>query len=155
MLPLNVIDLDRLVTALENRLLDQDTFFWLDPFTGEIALWGEEAADEAESEGWDVDDRGGVRIEPVDPSEGYRAMEEFIAGVDEPECRTRLQGAIERSSPYRHFKDELYAFPDHQTAWYEFHNALMKERAIRWLSDEGLVDPGEADAAIVQLREAH
>jgi hypothetical protein len=152
MLPLNSIDLDTLVTALENHFLDYDTFFWLDPTTGEIALWGEETADEAGAEGWDVDDRGGIRIDPVDSSEGYRDMEEFIAGVGESECRNRLQQAIDRSSPYRHFKDELYSFPEYQTSWYEFHNALMKQRAIRWLAAAGVVEDAEADAAILQLR---
>ncbi|WP_113716634.1 UPF0158 family protein [Arthrobacter dokdonensis] len=154
MLPLEAIDLDTLVTALENHFMDYDTFFWLDPSTGRIELWGEEAADEAEAEGWDLDDRGGVRIEAVDSSEGYRDMEDFIAGVEEPRCRDRLQSAINHSSPFRHFKDALYSFPEQQTAWYEYHDGVMKQRAIRWLADEGLVDPGEADAAIVQLREA-
>ncbi|MCQ9162747.1 MULTISPECIES: UPF0158 family protein [unclassified Arthrobacter] len=154
MLPLNVIDLDTLVTALENQFMDYDTFFWLDPATGRIALWGEETADEAEAEGWDVDDRGGIRIDTVDSSEGFRDMEDFIARVKEPQCRARLQRAIAHSSPFRHFKDALYSFPKQQTAWYEFHDWIMKQRAIRWLASVGVVDTGEADAAIARLREA-
>ncbi|WP_164520482.1 UPF0158 family protein [Specibacter cremeus] len=144
--------MDTLVMALENHYLDYDTFFWLDPSTGEIALWGEEAADEAEAEGWDVDERGGIRIEAVDSSEGFRDMEDFIAGVTEPMCRNRLQQAINHSSPFRHFKDALYSFPKHQTAWYEFHDGLMKQRAIRWLAEWGVVDQAEADAAIRALQ---
>jgi len=152
MLPLNVIDLDTLVMALENHYMDQDTFFWLDPETGRIELWGEEAADEADTEGWDVDGRGGLRIEPVDPSEGFRDMEHFIAGVQDAKCRARLQRSIDRSSPFRHFKDALYEFPQQQTQWYEFHDNVMKQRAIHWLADWDVVERTEAEAAVLKLR---
>ncbi len=151
MLPLDVIDLDSLVMALENHFMDGDTFFWLDPATGKVELWGEEAADEADAEGWDVDDRGGLRIDALESSEGYRDMENYLAGVKEPACRDRLQRALDHSSPFRHFKDALYAFPEQQTAWYAFHDVVMKRRAIEWLVDAGVVDPAEAEAAILQL----
>ncbi|MGO4384645.1 UPF0158 family protein [Specibacter sp. RAF43] len=153
MLPLDAIDLDTLVMALENQYMDGETFFWLDPATGRIELWGEEAADEADAEGWDVDERGGLRIEPVESHEVYRDMEDFIAGERDPKCRTRLQRAVEHSSPFRHFKDALYEFPARQTAWYEFHDAIMKRRAIEWLAEWEVVDRTEARAAIERLRE--
>lgn len=152
MLPLNVIDLSTLVMARENHYLDGDTFFWIDPATGAIALWGEEAADEAEAEGWDMKDRGGIRIAAVDSDADRTDMENFLNGVGESPCKDRLRAALDHTSPSRHFKDALYAFPEQQTAWYEFHNALLKQRAISWLSEAGVVEPEEADAAISQLR---
>lgn len=151
MLPLDAIDLDTLVMALENHYMDDDTFFWIDPATGQIELWGEEVADEADAEGWDVDDRGGIRIEPVESSDGFRDMEDFIGAVKDPQCRDRLQRAIDHSSPIRHFKDALYEFPERQTEWYEFHGATMKRRAIEWLAEWDVVDQADAKAAIAKL----
>lgn len=151
MLPLDAIDLDTLVMALENHFMDSDTFFWLDPETGRVELWGEEVADEADAEGWDVDERGGIRIEPVESFEGYRDMEVYIGSVNDPKCRDHLQRAIDRSSPFRHFKDALYEFPEQQTAWYEFHDAVMKRRGIEWLAEWDVVDRAEAEAAIAKL----
>ena len=138
--------------ALENRSMDNDTFFWMDPATGRIELWGEEAADEAGAEGWDMEDRGGVRIEAIDSFDGFGDMEAFIFSVKDPHCRAELARSIDRSKPFRHFKDTLHRFPEAQTEWEEFHDAIMKVRAIEWLRDNGLVDPAEADATVVQLR---
>ena len=151
MLPLDAIDLDALVMALENHYMDDDTFFWLDPATGKIVLWGEEAADEADAEGWDVDDRGGIRIDPVESLAVQRDMEDFIGGVKEEKCRERLQRAVDHSSPLRHFKDALYEFPEQQTEWYEFHGATMKRRAIEWLAEWDVVDRASAGEAIAKL----
>lgn len=44
----------------------RETFLWLNPTKGKIELWGEEAADEDEAEGWQLDDRGGILIDPID-----------------------------------------------------------------------------------------
>ena len=151
MLHLEDIDLEHLAVALENHAMDYETFFWVDPANGTIELWTEGVADEAESEGWDVDSRGGVRIDPIESHEAYRDMESFISTVENVACRAQLTESIERSKPFRHFKDVLQKFPEAQNPWHEFHNRVMKIRAIQWLRDSGLIVPSEADAALLQL----
>ncbi|MHA7268483.1 UPF0158 family protein [Arthrobacter sp. HLT1-20] len=152
MLPLNSFNLEDLAQALEFNFMDLETFFWLDPTTGKIELWGEEAADEAEAEGWDLDDRGGIRIDPIQSYEGYSDMEGFISTVQDPTCQDRLIRAIERSKPFRHFQDALHQYPGLPSQWYAFHAAAMKERAIEWLRDNDQVEDTEAEGALAQLR---
>ena len=151
MLHVEDVDLEQLAMALENHFMDYETFFWVDPANGTIELWSEGVADEAESEGWDVDSRDGVRSDAIESHEGFRDMEKFISTLADTDCRARLTQAIDHNKPFRHFKDALHEFPEEQTQWHEFHDALMKIRAIQWLRDSGLVDPVEADAVLVQL----
>lgn len=152
MLHLNDFDLEDLAMALENNFMDYETFFWMDPATGKIELWGEEAADEAEAEGWDVDDRGGIRIDPIDSREGFGDMEDFTGTVQDPKIHDRLIRALNHSKPFRNFKDELHRHPQIPEQWYTFHDAQMKRRAIEWLQETGLVTLAEAEAALAQLR---
>ncbi|MFQ4150165.1 UPF0158 family protein [Arthrobacter sp. LAPM80] len=149
MLHISDVNLEDLATALDTNFMDYDTFFWLDPATGGIQLWGEETADEAEAEGWDVDERGGIRIEAVGSHEGYRDMEAFIAGVEDSRCREDLERSIDRSHPFRHFKDVLHHYPDVSKAWYTFHDATMQRRAVEWLRDNLQIAPDEAAAALL------
>lgn len=146
------VDLEQLAMALENYFLDYDTFFWVDPANGAVELWAEGVSDEAESEGWDVDSRGGVRIEPIESHEAYQDMERFISTVADSTCRDQLIHAIDRSKPFRHFKDALYDLPEIQKQWHTFHDEVMQIRAIHWLRDNGLVAPADAGAVLVESK---
>lgn len=152
MFHLENMNLEDLAQALEFNFMDLETFFWLDPTTGKIELWGEEAADEAEAEGWDMNDRGGIRIDPIPSYEGYSDMERFISTVQDSTCQERLIRAIERSKPFRHFQDALHQYPELPEQWYAFHDAAMKVRAIEWLRDNEQVDDAEAEGALALLR---
>ena len=152
MLHLENVNLDDLAEALEFNFMDLETYFWLDPTTGKIALWGEQAADEAETEGWDLEDRGGIRIDPIPAHEGYSDMEGFISTVLDPERRERLVRAIDRKKPFRNFQEALHQYPDLPSQWHAFHDAAMKVRAIEWLRDYGQVEDAEAETALAQLR---
>lgn len=153
MLHLKNFDLEDLAMALENHFMDYETFFWVDPATGTIEMWSEEVADEADTEGWDVDDRGGIRIDPIDSYEGYRDMEQFISGVQDARHRDRLTLSIDRNKPFRHFRDAIHQLPDELARWYEFHDAAMKVRAIEWLRDNELISPEEAETALATSRD--
>ena len=149
MLRLDAINMEDLTTALEYRFTDYEAFWWIDPETGVIDMWsrGTEAEDGLDKEG--VDERGGIRIDPIESYEGYADMEDFIGGVEDPAARERLGRAINGSRPFRRFKDALWNFPDLEKEWYAFHDAVMTRRAIKWLTSWKLVD--EADAALAQL----
>jgi hypothetical protein len=153
-LHLRDVNLEELSVALESHFMDYETFFWVDPATGRIELWGEEAADEAGAEGWDLDDRGGVRIEAIESFQAYKDMEEFIAGVADSHCREQLTRSIDHGKPFRHFKDAIHQFPDVPSQWNQFHDAAMNVRAIEWLGKNELVDAEEIEAALAQLRTA-
>lgn len=152
MLHLSDVNLEDLADALETRFMEYETFFWMDPATGRIELWGEEAADEADAEGWDLDDRGGVRIDPIESYEAFGDMEAFIAGVTDAQCRESLTRSIDHGKPFRHFKDTIHQFPEVPARWNEFHDAVMNVRAIEWLGENELVDPAEVEAALALLR---
>ncbi len=154
MLHLKDFNLEDLAMALENHFMDYETFFWVDPATGKMELWAEGVADEAEAEGWDVHERGGVRIDPIDSFEAYRDMEEFISTVSNQDCRNRLGRAIDRSKPFRHFRETLSQFHDEESEWLTFHDNIMKRRAIEWLNDKRLVESSETDAALSLLQSA-
>ncbi len=92
MLRLDAIDLGDLAMALENHFMDYGTFFWLDPETGQIDLWGEEVADETGETVEDLAERGGIRIEPVESNVGYRDMEVFASNVRDRASGNALSG---------------------------------------------------------------
>jgi len=149
-LRLDAINMEDLTMALEFRFTDYVAFWWIDPETGVIDLWSEDAADE-DGLGEDyVDGRGGIRIDPIESYEGYADMEDFIAGLRDPRARERLQRAINGRGPFRRFKDAIWNSPL-ETEWYEYHDAVMKRRAIKWLASWHLVDQAEADAALEQV----
>ncbi|XAS68396.1 UPF0158 family protein [Micrococcaceae bacterium Sec5.7] len=148
-LSLDAIDLESLGVALEYRT-DGDTFWWLDPQTGEIGFWVSGTADESDESDEDLEERGAIRVEPVSSHESYSDMEDFIAGVDDAQARDLLSRAIERQRPFRHFKDTLLEFPELREGWFAFHDRTMRRRAIEWLVDVGVVDGNEAEKALEQ-----
>ncbi|MBO1269274.1 UPF0158 family protein [Arthrobacter cavernae] len=147
MLPLDAVDLEELAMALEYQG-DYDSFSWLDPKTGEIGFWSSDAAYGDDEAGADPDERGAIRIEPMESWEGYRDMESFIADVQDERARDPLLRAIAGKGAFRRFKDTLFEFPDLRQQWFDFHNSAMRRRAIEWLVNAGVVDEDEAKRAL-------
>lgn len=141
MLDLKVIDLDDLVQALEDH--SDEHSWWLDPKSGEIVLWSDWVDEQGEP---DPESRELTPIEPISSSEGYGAMEDFIVQVRDPRARELLERAIEGRGAFRRFKDTLLEFPELRTAWFAFHDARMRRRALEWLADERLVDRATAES---------
>lgn len=153
MLRVENIKLDELANALEAYYSDYETFNWLDPATGNVEFWSEVIADEAEAEGWDVDDRGGIRIEPISAHDAFRHMEQFVATVQEPLHREHLEECLAGSKPFRHFKAALHRYyPALEEDWFAFHRAAMNIHAVEWLRDNEVVDENDAEAALARLR---
>jgi predicted nucleotidyltransferase len=147
MLDLAAVDLATLAEALEDR----STQWWFDPRTGQLEPWSEDLSDELE-EGHPAE-RGLVLVEPIASSEAYQDMDDFIATVPSPRARDLLARAIAGRGAFRRFKDTLFEYPELRTAWFAFRDARMEQRALRWLADEGLVDPGAVQRASGALRE--
>lgn len=136
------VDLDELCHALEDHTM---TMQWLlDPETG--ALWcrapfGEAPDDDPEAltpdqvrEWQDRYDRL-VRVDPIESGEAFGDMQAFVDGLPDGAARAGLQRALTRTHPFRRFKDELQDWPELRQAWFAFHDAQMRERAVDWLRD--------------------
>jgi predicted nucleotidyltransferase len=142
MLELDQVDLQDLSAALE----DHSDFhsWWLDPHTGAIEVWSEELGEDDERH---PAERGWLPIEPVDSSDAYRDMVDFIDGIAEPHASDLLSRAIEGRGAFRRFKDTVSEFPELRDAWFDLHRIRMERRAIEWLRHEGVIDAEAARRA--------
>lgn len=135
------LDLEMLAEALEDH--SPDASWWIDPNTGEVLFWTDAAP-----EGPHPAERGYRRVEPLDSSESYRDMADFIGRLRDRRARDLLGRAIEGRGAFRRFKDTLHELPEVRSAWFAFHDARMARRAVDWLREEGLVHDASAETAI-------
>jgi hypothetical protein len=143
-LDLTKVHLGDLAGALEDHSYEHS--WWLDPKTGEVVLWSDHSEEQGDRH---PDERRFRLIDPIPSHEGYADMQDFIRRVRDPRARDLLERAIAGRGAFRRFKDTLLDFPELRDAWFRFHDARVERRAIRWLVDEGLVDPAAAERAIV------
>lgn len=139
------IDVEDLIIAMESHTGELEWFLNTEngefiPYTPSGDLKDEEYAEEIET--------GSDRIVPVESitsQDGYRIMENFIAGLDDPKIRNALADAISRHRPFRRFKDALFDLPEISERWFAFHRDAMLEYGREWLDsldiDYELVDP--------------
>jgi len=120
------LDLDELCTALEDH--SPETTWWIHTGDGRIQP-GAPGED-----GW-------REIGSVASHEGYRDMAEFVAGVHHRRAAELLDRAIAGRGAFRRFKDTLFEFPELREQWFRYRDARSRRRALRWLADEGLVEP--------------
>lgn len=148
MLDLSRVDLDELGSALEDNTPEHDWF--LDTATGELIF---RSAYYDYPDDSDLDERDWVRVDPIGSHEAYRDMEDFVERVGDRHPRELLERSIAGRGAFRRFKDTLFEFPELREAWFRFHDARMRRRAIDWLRYEGLIAEAEADRAIEQIIE--
>ncbi len=146
MLDLKAVDLESLCEALEDH--SYDLRWWLDPQTGELEPRSDAFLEERAGE--DLESRGLILVEPIPSRESYGDLEDFVARVHDPRARELLERAIAGRGAFRRFKDTLFEYPDLRAAWFRFHDARMERRALRWLADEGIVDPADAERATLE-----
>jgi Uncharacterised protein family (UPF0158)/Nucleotidyltransferase domain len=139
MLDLQQVDLRSLAEALEDH--SPETSWWFDPQTGESDPYLDPRFADHE-EGEHPADEGRILIEPIPSREAYGDMEDFIGRVRDPRVRDLLERAIAGRGAFRRFKDTLQEHPELRHSWFAFHDARMERRAIEWLADQRLVDPG-------------
>lgn len=86
-----------------------------------------------------------ISIPRADSGEGYRDMENFIAGVADQALRERLFRAIQGRGAFGRFRDVLAGAQREQKRWFEFRNERSRERLVEWLESErieAVLDPG-------------
>jgi hypothetical protein len=97
-----------------------------------------EYAAETEEDPPDFDDGDHwLYVGPEGPGEGYRDMEDFIAGVSDPGRADRLTIAIDGRGAFRRFKDTIASWPDEEDRWYRFSDERRRGRAREWLAGAG------------------
>ncbi len=137
------IDLDEFVFALEWH--SEEMSWYLDVETGQIV----EVSDLLDDEDHQLQDKIEENteryryVEPIDSHESYRLMARFVDSLPEGEARRVLAKSLQRRSPFRNFKDDLYEFGDVQKQWYKFHSEQLERMAREWLEAE------EIDAELV------
>ena len=130
------IDTDELICSMENH--SDYMSYYLNKETGEIITISEELdliEDEEINEKIDEEPERFIYIEPIDSSESFRIMEDFIFKLPDGKAKNQLEYAISKSKPFRRFKDKLYEYPDIREMWYKFHAQEMKKEANEWLLD--------------------
>ena len=128
MLKLEDLDLEEISWAMQNdRAMGHEYYLNLD--TGEVVVPGldEDLTEE------EIDEGNYAYIDPLESYESYRHMEDFTVGLPDGEARKKLEQALVRSKPFRHFKDALEDFPKEREDWFTFKNESMNQVVIEWL----------------------
>ncbi len=131
------IDLEELTWALNSRDPLGESSHWLNIESGTIlSLIGPDAYDETD-EGPRDDDRW-LFIEPIESSEAFRVMEDFVDQCGDDRLARALEQALRQRKPFSRFKDALAARPAQREAWFAFERQAMEVIAQRWCEDHGI-----------------
>lgn len=91
---------------------------------------GEEDEDDDDPERW-------LRVDGEGSRAGFRDMERFVAGVDDPDAAEQLGRALVGRGAFGRFKHRLARWPELQDRWYAYSDERRRGRARAWLAGEG------------------
>ena len=91
---------------------------------------GEEDEDEDDHERWLWVDCEGSRA-------GFKDMERFTAGINDPEAAAQLGRALDGRGAFGRFKRRLTQWPELEDQWYAYSEERQRGRARAWLVDQG------------------
>lgn len=74
-----------------------------------------------------------VIIDPPEPRDSFRIMEDFIFTVEDEHLRDRLLEALDSKKPFRYFRATVEDSPLADD-WYDFKDARMKEWLLEMLA---------------------
>lgn len=77
-------------------------------------------------------------IEPIESSEAFRVMEDFVDQCGDDRLARALEQALRQRKPFRRFKDALAAHPAQREAWFAFERQAMEAIARRWCEGHGI-----------------
>jgi GNAT superfamily N-acetyltransferase len=119
--------IDDIVFSMEN----QNSEFLLDTREGMVVCpENDDFYDEEEAE---KDEGRYINLPDWDPSEGFRLMEHFTAGLRSPAAREELSAALNRGrGVFRAFKDALAQYPEIEKRWFSYKDREMKREVIAW-----------------------
>jgi hypothetical protein len=144
MLDLTAFDVEELATALANQT-DYEHRWLLDPRTGDVVFWTSDTGIDGENP-VEIDELDLILIDPVPSSVWYQDMADFAAGVTDRTAGQRLADALRGRGAFRRFKGQLYEhLPALIAPWHAFRDARTQRRAVEWLLDQDVIDPGAAE----------
>jgi len=86
-----------------------------------------------------------IELPVADSSQSYEYMQDFIGTVRSTRLQERLWDVIRGRGAFRRFKNALAEHPTEQERWFAFKASRTRERAIEWLTAQG-IQPTENDA---------
>lgn len=132
------IGLDELLWALNARDPLGESSHWLNIESGTIqSLVGPDAFDEADEDPRD-DDRW-LFIDPIESSEAFRVMEDFVDQCGDDRLARALGQALQQRKPFRRFKDVLAAHPAQRDSWFAFERQALEAIARRWCEQHDIL----------------
>ncbi len=131
------IDLEELTWALNSRDPLGESSHWLNLESGSIlSLIGPDADNETDAD--PRDDDCWLFIEPIESSEAFRIMEDFVDQCGDERLARALGQSLQRRKPFRRFKDALAAHPAQREAWFAFERQAMEAIAQRWCEEHDI-----------------
>lgn len=147
MLKLKDLDLDMIASAMQDDG-SMGVGYYINVDTGDVVMTGLDDEDAV-----DLEDEKYVRVDRIESYEAYRHMEDFTYALPEGQARTKLEQALIRSKPFRHFRDVLEAFPSERKAWFEFKDEAMRGVITRWLLGIGAIEDPDPDSSSEEAQE--
>jgi len=109
---------------------DQEGEFLLDTQEGMVISTDDEGFD---NEAFDRDDARYISLPDWRPSDGFRLMERFAAGLHNALAREELSAALDRGrGVFRAFKDTLTRYPEIEKLWFDYKDREMRREVISW-----------------------
>jgi len=106
---------------------DQDGIFVLDTHERNVLSMDDDEYDE------NADEDRYISLPDWGPSEGYRLMERFTAGLRNAMVREELSSALNSGrGVFRAFKNTLTQHPETEKTWYAWKDREMKREVISW-----------------------
>lgn len=131
------VDLDELSMVLEGDPIQGGGR--IDLRSGEV--WPQSAIEYAvevgEEDEDDVDDEAWLWVDCQGSRAGYRDMERFIAGIEDPEITADLGRALAGRGAFGRFKRQLTRWPVLEDQWHSYSEERQRGRARAWLVDQG------------------
>lgn len=131
-----------IVSDLCERIEDHDITHsgYLDRQTGKILMTFDDSFCESEQQEvydqLESDPDRYITIEPIDSRQGFRIMENFVAGLPDGENRKLLQKVLSWKNPFSNFRNALSDMGDIRDQWHDFHNTEILRIAKEWLELE-------------------
>jgi len=118
-----------------NRTLIDEIIFFMEDQSGEFLLDTEEGivinADEGELQ--ENDGSRYISLPDWGPSDGFRLMEHFTAGLHNALVREELSAALNQGrGVFRAFKDTLGRYPETEKLWFGYKDREMKREVTSW-----------------------
>jgi ribosomal protein S18 acetylase RimI-like enzyme len=122
-----------------NQTLIDEIIFFMEDQGGEFLLDTEEGIvlntndEEFDKDDFEADNGRYISLPDWGPSDGFRLMEHFTAGLHNALVREELSAALNRGrGVFRAFKDTLGRYPETEKRWFGYKDREMKREVIDW-----------------------